>query len=150
MENSGNDINLIKAFAKKSRNDLKSAEVLLNYMSYADASYHAQQCTEKIIKCVLILNNKFVRTHIVSNIFEGVVESIENEEWKSALKNLIPDVIEIEEHWVLPRYPEPSGDEIWDPVDYYTEDVAKDVFNKAKRILDTITKFIKEYYSIEL
>ncbi|PKP54301.1 MAG: hypothetical protein CVT90_01960 [Candidatus Altiarchaeales archaeon HGW-Altiarchaeales-3] len=53
------DINLIKAFAKKSRNDLKSAELLCGIGNHADAAYHAQQCAEKITKCVLIINNKF-------------------------------------------------------------------------------------------
>lgn len=52
MENSGTDINLVKAFAKRSKNDLESAKVLLDYGNYADAAYYSQQCAEKIIKCV--------------------------------------------------------------------------------------------------
>jgi len=34
--------------------------------------------------------------------------------------------------------------------DEYTEDVAKEAVNKAKRVLSTTTGFIKEYYGIEL
>ncbi|OQX22107.1 MAG: hypothetical protein BWK75_01580 [Candidatus Altiarchaeales archaeon A3] len=87
MENSRDDINLIKAFANKSRNDLKSAELLHDSGNYADAAYHAQQCSEKIIKCVLIMGNKFARTHFVSGILGSVIEDVKDEKWVAALKN---------------------------------------------------------------
>jgi len=63
---------------------------------------------------------------------------------------LVPDLVDLEEHWILPRCPEPYGDDIWNPIDYYTEDVAKGAINKAEKVLNIITKFIREYYNIKL
>lgn len=41
---------------------------------------------------------------LASNIFENVIGDIENKEWKNVLKELIPDVIELEERWIMPGY----------------------------------------------
>ena len=143
MANSRDDINLIKAFANKSRNDLKSAELLLDSGNYADAAYHAQQCSKKIIKCVLIIGNKFARTHLVSGILEGVIEGVNDEKWVTALKELIPDVIELEEHWILPRYPEPSGEDIWDPLMNTRKMLQKTPLTRQKEFLTLLQDSLK-------
>jgi len=115
MGDSEADIKLAKAFARRAELDLKSAKVLLDAGIYADSVYHAQQSVEKIVKALLILENKFVRTHFVSSIFERVIRKFE-EKWRKRLEELIPIIVRLEENWVLPRYPEPFGEEIWDPL----------------------------------
>jgi len=140
---------LVKAFAEKARNDLDSAMTLLNSGDYSNASYLAQQAGEKITKTVLILNKKFERTHLVSGLLGEVTKSLPDE-WKTKLQELVPLMENLEKNWVLPRYPEPSGEEVWNPVEEYEAGDAKDAIGKAEKVLKTITEFIKEYYEIEL
>lgn len=151
MEDSTNNINgLVKAFMQRSKADFHSANSLLKSGDYADAAYHAQQSAEKIIKCVLILNNQFVRTHIVSGVFAEVISKYENKQWKIKLQDLIPILVNLEKHWILPRYPEPYGEGIWNPLEEYTKDIAENAVEKAGFIINTITQFIKEVYEIEV
>lgn len=150
MANRAHDIGLVKAFAKRSISDMHSAKSLLNSGDYADSAYHAQQCAEKIVKCVLIIKRNFSRTHIISGIFSEVVEDLEDNEWKQKLEYLIPKITSLEKHWNLPRYPEPDGDKIWDPIDEYTEDDAKDAIEKAKFVFKTLKEFMKDVYGVEV
>lgn len=149
MEFSRDDIKLVKAFVQRSRSDLRSAITLLNADSYADAAYHAQQCAEKIVKSLLILNNQFVRTHIVSGIFATYVSTLKNDLRKD-LQKIVPMLIELERHWVLPRYPEPAGEEIWNPLEEYTKEDAELAVTKAKIILEKLSQFIEKNYDIKL
>lgn len=149
MEDSEYNIKLVRAFAEKARTDLKAAETLIDSMDYANAAYLAQQASEKVTKCVLIINKKFERAHLVSGLLEEIVESLE-EEWKSKLQDLVPILKDLERHWVLPRYPEPFGEKVWNPVEEYKLEDARDAIEKAKLVLETLTKFIEEYYHIEL
>ena len=150
MGDSTRDIELVKAFAKRSISDLHSAKSLLDSGDYADSAYHAQQCAEKIVKCVLILKGNFLRTHMTSGLFSEVVEDLKNNEWKQKLENLIPEMISLERHWILPRYPEPDGDTIWNPVDEYTKSDAKDAIEKAEFVFKTLKEFMKEVYEVEV
>ncbi|ODS35832.1 hypothetical protein BEH94_05610 [Candidatus Altiarchaeales archaeon WOR_SM1_SCG] len=144
------DINLIKAFEQRSRADLHSANSLLKSGDYADAAYHAQQCAEKIVKCILILNNQFERTHLTSGIFEECISLLDDKnEWKNKLNDAVEEVRRLEKHWILPRYPEPYNEDVWNPIEEYTKKDAEEAIEKAKFVLDTLTGFMKEVHGIE-
>ena len=144
------DINLAKAFVQRAKADMRSAEALLNSGSYADSAYHAQQCAEKMVKSLLILENQFLRTHIVSGPLEDIIDNIDDKEWKINIQDIVPLLEDLERHWNLPRYPEIDKGEIWNPVEEYKPEDARDAIEKAKLVLETLTKFIEEYYHIEL
>lgn len=141
MENSGYNMRLAQAFIEKAKSDLHSAKALLKSTDYADSVYHAQQCAEKAVKAVLILSNKFIRTHIVSALFREAVESFEASRRKE-LNALIPKIQELEEHWVLTRYPEPRGGDIWSPSKEYDANSAKEAISKAEDILKALSALL--------
>jgi len=141
------NIKLAKAFLKRAEGDLRSAKILLDAGEFPDSIYHSQQCSEKAIKALLVMENKFVRQHIVSGIFKEVIENFA-EKWKEKLIEILPDIESLEIHWILPRYPEPFGEEIWNPEEEYSEKDAKEAFAKAERILKILKAFLKENYKI--
>lgn len=147
MESGNPSIKLAQAFVEKARSDLHSAKSLLKSGDYADSAYHAQQCAEKAVKAVLVLSNKFVRTHTASGVFRRVIESLEPA-WKSRLKDLIPKIEELEEHWVLSRYPEPHGKDVWNPVKEYTMERSEEAIENAEVVLETLTNFLREKYGL--
>lgn len=149
MENRSTNLKLAEAFAEKAKSDLHSARSLLKSGDYADSAYHSQQCAEKIVKAVLILSNKFVRTHIVSALFREVIENLETK-YKNELKELIPKIEELEEHGVLSRYPEPRGEEVWDPTKEYTAETAADAMEKSELVFRTVSNFLREEYTINV
>jgi HEPN domain-containing protein len=149
MENSRFNLEYAKLFIKRAEMDLKSAKVLLDNDIYPDSIYHSQQCIEKAVKAVLVLNDMVIRKHIVSAIFKKVVRKLSDEVWKEKLLNLISKIEKLEEHWVLPRYPEPIGDEIWNPLDNYTKEDAEECLKDAEEVLNVIKEFLKEKYGLE-
>jgi len=148
MENSRYNIKLVQAFAQRAVIDLKDAGILLDSGDYSGAAYFAQQSSEKIVKCILVINNKFEKTHFVSKLLKEVIVNIEKV-WKNRMEGLIPLLDDLEEHGISPLYPEPHGDNVWNPIEEYTEKDAKDALEKAKIVLKTISDFMKKYYSIE-
>ena len=149
MDDSRYNLKLVKAFWRRAKVDLKDARLLLDAGDYAGSAYFAQQSSEKIVKCVLIINNKFERTHIVSVIFAEVVETIEDE-WKEKLEELIMEIRELEEHWILPRYPEPLRGDVWNPLEGYKKEDSERAIKKAEIVFDTLTKFMKEIYGVDI
>lgn len=144
------NIDLAKAFAQRARADMKSAKELLKAGSYADSAYHAQQCAEKIVKSLLILENQVVRTHITSGTLKETIDSFEDGEWKANLQEVLLSLEDLERHWNLPRYPGRKDKEIWNPVEEYELEDAKDAIEKAQSVLNVITDFVEEHYHIKL
>jgi HEPN domain-containing protein len=56
-ENSGE---FIKAWLRRAKADLKSAEDLLRNEDFADSTYYSQQASEKACKALLIAENAFI------------------------------------------------------------------------------------------
>ncbi|EHP88517.1 HEPN domain-containing protein [Methanotorris formicicus] len=150
MGDSEFNIKYAKLFIKRAEEDLEVANVLLKTNHYPDSIYHSQQCAEKAVKSILILNNVIVRRHIVSGIFRDVIYRIDIEEsWKEKLLYLIPKIESLEEHWVMPRYPEPYFGEFWNPLDEYTKEDAEECIKNAEEVLKVVKGFLKEKYGLE-
>jgi len=145
MEDSGPDLELVKAFSQRAELDLKDAQILLENKDYSAASYFAQQSSEKIVKCVLILNNKFERTHYVSKLLAELTAGMEGV-WKKRLEDLVPDMDDLEESAAVSRYPEPRGNKVWNPLIEYTEDDAKEAIEKARKIYAEIKLFLADVH----
>ena len=150
MEDSGFNIKYAKLFIKRAEEDLEVSKVLLKTNHYPDSVYHSQQCVEKAVKAILILNGVIFRRHIVSGVFRNVIYEMNIEDsWKEKLLNLIPKIESLEEHWVLPRYPEPYFGELWNPLEEYTKEDAEECLKDAEKVLKVIKEFLKEKYGLE-
>lgn len=142
------DIALAEAFAKSGRDDLESAEILFQNGKYSNSAYHSQQCAEKIAKALLVINGKFARVHIVSSLFDEVARSLPLGD-KAALLPLTEAIRDLEKHWVLPRYPEPYGEEVWNPSERYARRDAEDALGKAKLVFNTLRQYLKQKYGLK-
>jgi len=129
---------------KRAGADLKSAKDLLRADDFADSVLHSQQCIEKAVKTHLILEDKFVSKHIVSDIYSKVIENIHE------LDKVLDLCEDMERHWLRPRYPFPEEDVIWDPLEKYKKEDAEDAIEKAELVYNTLVSFIKEKYDINL
>ena len=145
-----NAIRLAELFLKKSRQDLDSCKILLNHGSYGDSCYFAQQSIEKIIKASLILKSgEFPREHNIVGIFTQRVIAFVSPEWEKKFKKILPDIIELQEHWLKPKYPYITDSYEWDPTSQYKESDAKKAYKKAKNIINVISEFLKENFLVE-
>ena len=89
-----------------------------------------------------------IKTHYVSRLLIEILDEFD-EYWKEKFNNLLPTISELEKHWVLPRYPEPMGEEIWNPLDNYTKEDAEECLKDAEKVLKVIKEFLKEKYGLE-
>ncbi|EHP88514.1 HEPN domain-containing protein [Methanotorris formicicus] len=140
-------VNLSKYFLSMAEEDLEIAKVLLKTEHYAGSVFHSQQCIEKSIKSVLILFGVFIKTHYVSNLLVRNLDKFD-EYWKERFDSLLPIIRELERHWALPRYPEPMGEEVWNPLDNYTKEDAEECIKNAEEVLKVVNGFLKEKYGL--
>ena len=104
--------NLSRAFYKRACEDRDVARLLLKEGKYADAALHSQQCGEKAIKSFLVIQNRFLTTHIVSGELSRIIEELNITDGE----DLLETVRRLERHWIKPRYPFLSSDgRIQDP-----------------------------------
>ena len=132
MELSGNRVVFAQLFLKRAKADLKSSEHLLFSKDYADSVYHAQQAAEKAAKAVLVLQNKFIRAHVLSGILTEALVSLLPE---AEVKEIISLVSELEQHWVRSKYPFIDGDVPWDPIREYRKSDAEKALGQAKQVM---------------
>ena len=147
MEAGKDSRELAKVWLKRAKADLKSAEDLLNSNNYADSAFHSQQAAEKACKALLIVENAFIEEHKIAKWFKKVFsKKIEDDQLNEIVKN----VLELEEHWVKPRYPFAGKGYIWNPLEEYTKEIAEEALNKAKFVVREIEKILKEKYGLSL
>jgi len=143
-ENSGE---FIKAWLRRAKADLKSAEDLFRNEDFADSTYHSQQASEKACKALLIAENAFIEEHKISKWFRKVFSGKIDE---NRLNNIVKNVMDLEVHWVKPKYPFAGKGYIWDPTKEYKREIAEDALKKAKFVVSEIEKILKEKYGLRL
>ena len=72
-----------------------------------------------------------------------------DEYWKERFDSLLPIIRELERHWALPRYPEPVGEEVQNPLDKYDKEDAEECLKNAEKVLTVVKEFLKEKYGLE-
>lgn len=145
MGNGKNNLKFALVFLERAKGDLKSAKDLLKNKDYADAVYHSQQGAEKAAKVILILENTFVRDHIISGFFGGVTAKFKEQE---KIREIIKTLQELEVHWVKTRYPLISERKVWNPLKEYKQKDAREAIKKGTFVLQGIIKLLKERYKI--
>ena len=137
MESRGdlNRRNLARAFYQRACEDREVARILLKEGKYADSALHSQQCGEKAIRSFLVVQNRFLTTHIVSGELSRIIE----EQNIPHSGHLLETVRHLERHWIKPRYPFLSSDGIiQDPLVIYTEKRASDALVLAENVLEWV------------
>lgn len=140
MEAGKDNIEFAKKFMRRAEADLRAAAALLREGNYADSAYHSQQTAEKSGKALLILEGRFVRDHIISPLL-GKLQAED-------MADIAVKVRMLEKHWLKSRYPELQETGIWDPLEEYTKDMAKDAMEKAGAVLAAIGRIMKERHGV--
>ncbi|MHA1973436.1 MAG: HEPN domain-containing protein [Candidatus Hodarchaeales archaeon] len=138
---------LANLFMKKAEGDLKSAEILYKAGRYADAAYHAQQSAEKAIKAILLLNNVDVREHIVSQNFVRYIGHLIPPDQDEAFHKVVEAVVNLEQHWIRPRYPYITTRFNWDPEEQYNAINTEKAIETAHFVLKNIKILAEELFA---
>lgn len=139
-------ISYARAFLKKAESELKLAKIAINHGNYAESCYLSQQAAEKACKALLILFGKEIYEHVIS----GYVNEVISEYLLDELKEVPKLLLELEEHWLKSRYPLKKFGKIFDPLEYYTREIAEEAYKKAEKVVRKIKEFLKEKFDLEL
>lgn len=139
--------------------DLDAAVADITEGRYPVSVFHAQQCTEKLLKAVLyffgIIHEK---THFPSDILAGDILNnpamtlelqLDKEQIKLLLK-MIDNASSLEEQRSMPRYGWETRDRIIKPSEIYDELKTKEIMGQALDTLDAVYAFFKSLNMIEL
>ena len=125
----------------KAKEDLKSAKILLENDIYDNALYFAQQTAKKAAKAILIIYNKFVPEHIVSELLIDLASQLPKEQ-EEKLNKLAENLFYLEKYWLKPGYLIKKGDEIWDPSKSYTKEEVNEAIKRAEECLKIAEEFV--------
>src|SRR3989344_7003078 len=110
------------AFLKEAKEDIVTAEEILENKRYSRAVYFCQQCVEKSVKALLEMEKIFVVEHDLSTFF---VKFIYNNKKYNSLKkelNIIRESLDyFKEEWSKTRYPKEKAGEVITPSESYEE-----------------------------
>ena len=141
---------LVKSMARKALGDLKSAEVLLEAGRYPEAVLHSQQAVEKMMKALLLIKGVALDSHRITSEFKDRFVILASKKWENKLKRAAMLGFELEDHWLIPRYPLEGPEGVIDPEEKYTKDLAEELFNKASEAMEILCSFSKEELGLEL
>ena len=124
-----------KRWLDQGERDLGAAMVLMDKEFYETACFHAQQASEKALKSLLFMKgHRTVVTHSNRELYREIKKLIPE------LKDLNKASIELDKHYIPPRYPDafPSGS----PFEYYTREDADKCIKYAESILAEVRTFL--------
>jgi|SRR3989344_2552446 len=130
------------AFLREAKEDIETAEELLENKRYSRVVYFSQQCVEKAVKALLEMEKVFVAEHDLSTFF---VKFIYNNKAYLKFKKELGIILEIldyfEGEWSRTRYPKEKGGKVITPTDIYSFEDSTEAIVKAQEAL-SITKNI--------
>jgi len=139
--------------------DLDGAISDANGERYPSSVFHAQQCTEKLLKAVLyffgIIHEK---THFPSDILaEDILNNPEmthelqlGKEQIELLLKMIDNASSLEKQRSMPRYGWETRDRIIKPSEIYDESKANEIVNRSLETLNAVYAFFKSLNMDEL
>lgn len=133
------EVAISNSFVKTARSDLNSARILLKNREYSNSLYHSQQAIEKILKAMLALKGRFIYKHEVIAEFCKVFQKTVSQDFINLVKD---EGFKIEQEGSSLRYPDFSGVVIFNPVEEFDKEDAKESFRTAKEIVSMARKEI--------
>jgi len=89
----------------------------------------------------LIIYNKFVPEHIVSELLIDLASQLPKEQ-EEKLNKLAENLFYLEKYWLKPGYLIKKGDEIWDPSKSYTKEEVNEAIKRAEECLKIAEEFV--------
>lgn len=138
--------NEIKASLTTADEHLKDAEAALRDGRYHDCVYHSAAAAENAGNAlILALGGRTPRTHRNAEAIEFATTRLKPN-WlrEDEFKKMLESLRSVETHIVKSRYPiKLKKGTFVPPSEYYTENMAKDMLEKAVFTVNTIKHFIK-------
>jgi len=139
------------AFWKTAKYDLARAEDSFKEKAYSYAVFHSQQCTEKIVKAVLEMEEIFIRDHDVSDLFTiYILKKEKDKKWKNEFYQVLDNLDWFRGTWNITRYPYLKDGKVVSPVESYEKKDAKEALEKSRYTFYILTKFLKEIYKVDV
>ena len=137
------------AFFKEAKEDMETADELLESKRYSRSVFFSQQCVEKSIKSLLEMEKVFVAEHDLSTFF---VRFIYNNKNYSAFKKSIQQILEnldyFEGEWSRTRYPRQKAGKIVVPTDCYDFRDARQAYDKAEEVYNLIKEILIKKFNL--
>ena len=119
---------------EQSKRDLKMAEELLKSCLFEGTAYHSHQAAEKALKALVICRGGYHLTHSCKFLLDQLrSQGLDVEE-------LYSDARELDAHYLISRYPNAASAP---PYELYDELKAKDLLNRARRVVDFVERNLK-------
>ncbi len=140
---------LAAALITEAKHDLNSAKILLENLEFARSVQHSYDAVEKVSKALLtVLGHGTILDHEVSDyLIEFAVPRLEKH--KTKLADMINQIIELEQFLGKTKYPRRIGKTIIIPSEQFNEEIAKQCYNSADAILNTICRILTQEFSVE-
>jgi len=139
------------AFLKEAKEDLDSAEILLENRKYSRAVYHCQQCSEKAVKALFEMERIFIAEHDLSAFFVKLIyNNKEYTEYKKEADSILEILDYFEGEASRTRYPKKKDNKVVTPSEEYLEEDALHAIDKAQEMLNIIREVLKKRFNIEV
>ncbi len=139
------------AFFKEAKEDVDSAEILLENKKYSRVVYHCQQCSEKAVKALFEMEGIFIAEHDLSAFFVKLIYN--NKEYIGHKKetDLILEILDyFEGEASRTRYPRRKDNKVVTPSEEYSEEDALRAIDKAQEMLNVIREIFKKRFNMVL
>ncbi len=123
---------------------LEEARLVLEHGRYALASFLSASSAESATSALIVsLGSRPSKKHRNSLVLHRLSSSA-GEPLRSRLRPLIESMKKLEPHITKARYPIRKGTELLPPVKFYSADVARELFEEASHVVDSVQKLLTE------
>jgi len=139
--------NFALAFLREAKEDLESAEDLLDSERYSRVVFFCQQAVEKSVKALLEMEHIFVAEHDLSSFFvKFIYNNKDYNEFKEKI-NLLFEIIDFFEGEAgKTRYPKEKGGKVVTPTEIYKIEDASSSLDKGNEAYSIVRQiFIKKF-----
>ena len=137
------------AFLSEAKEDVETAEELLESKRYSRSVFFSQQCAEKSIKSLLEMEKIFVAEHDLSTFF---VRFIYNNKkygvFKKSLQQILENLDYFDGEWSKTRYPRQKAGEIVVPTGCYDFEDARRAHGKAEEVYNLIKEILIKKFNL--
>lgn len=138
------------AFLKEAKEDLESADELLEKKKYSRVVFFCQQAVEKSVKALLEMEKIFIAEHDLSTFF---VRFIYNNKRYNDIKKNLNNILEILDYfdgeWSKTRYPKEKKGKVVAPTEIYGKDDAEEAYKKANEAYDFIYEILIKKFNFK-
>ena len=130
-----------RKYLEEAERDLERARRALTFKDYPQATFYAQQCTEKAVKAMLEVKKRIVYNHGPELI--AIFSEAFSAEWNEDYNTAIEALEYLQEYYSRARYPTLFKGEVYSPSDIITEEIASKAIQLAQKTLEVSKNYLR-------